>query len=438
LRPNYASDKAKNWNKRIEAPTRLFKKDDPTYPLHTFEEDLLEHLEDCGMETIFYVPAITITAEMANVIRNKDRFTLLHVQDEQKSVCAKFDEYDRENDRAAKKYLESSLDPTLKAELRVRQEAGDTAAITWMRIISLVCDGSIERFNRKREELKQLSPLKEPGENIMLYADKARRVCNELFQAGQFEPVLCLALVKALCMVTVEAFRAVFMPMRVVLDDTLVATSFLSREAALAHLLSKDLHYTRILTRAEDRYKSLLDNGEWTPAKNVKDSSGAPSFNLSQITQVSFNKLVQNAIEKTLNNAKDVTCFSCGKKGHYSKDCRSKPPPSTGGSTHPSPASSKSDSGNKKDNAATDDDKKKISWKLTPPGPNEPRTKQNGTGRTFHWCSKCGRKGYWNPNHEEKDHVRRPDQKPTTTVSSHLAMTEPGESDSGHGVLPFW
>jgi hypothetical protein len=86
LRPNYASGKAKNWNKRIKAATRLFKKVDPTYLLHTFDEDQLEHLEDCGMETIFYVPAITVTAKMASVIQNKDRFTLLHVQDEQKNI----------------------------------------------------------------------------------------------------------------------------------------------------------------------------------------------------------------------------------------------------------------------------------------------------------------------------------------------------------------
>ena len=134
-----------------------------------------------------------------------------------------------------------------------------------MRILCLVSSGSVERFNRKnKDELKQLSPIKEPGESVSLYANKIRRICRELENAHQFEWVLVLAIIKALCQVSVESFRAIWHPKRLYLDSALSDSAYLSKDSAKRFIVKKGFHYTAILDLAEEAYRSLLDNGDWS------------------------------------------------------------------------------------------------------------------------------------------------------------------------------
>jgi hypothetical protein len=101
-----------------------------------------------------------------------DQVTLKHVMAESVKCLPLFHVYDKDNDKSAHLYLESALHPTLYKELDLCQMSTDSACTTWMRILHLCSNGSIEKYNHMKDELKSLSPLKEPGENVELYCTK--------------------------------------------------------------------------------------------------------------------------------------------------------------------------------------------------------------------------------------------------------------------------
>ena len=157
--PTKSSDQSRNWNYRTAPPLILFKKDGKDLDLYSYGVKVLAHLELTGMDSTMYVKSLSDGTNMVNVIKHFEQVTLSHVLDKSEYYKNKFDSYDQDNDTAARLYLESTLDPSLLKELDLRQEPGDSAAVTWMRILRLVSSGSVERFNQKKEELKQLSPI---------------------------------------------------------------------------------------------------------------------------------------------------------------------------------------------------------------------------------------------------------------------------------------
>jgi hypothetical protein len=155
-----------------------------------------------------------------------------------------------------------------------------------MRILRLISSGSVERFNRKKDELKQLSPIKKAGESVSLYANKIRRICCEHKNAHHFEWLLVLAIIKALCQVSVESFRDIWHPKRLDLDSALSDSAYLSKDSAKRLMVKKGFHYTAILDLAEEAYHSLLDNVHWSPASTVKDTmQQAPSLFMLEWTK---------------------------------------------------------------------------------------------------------------------------------------------------------
>ena len=176
------------------------------------------HLEKHGLDTVMYVPEMEHdpAQDMVNVVTSFDRVTVEHVRAKSQALRAiKYDDYDHENNSAAKLFLLDTLDPSLedRLHLRLAHDGSDTAATVFMLIMKLVQDESIERHNRIREQLKALSPSNEVGQNVSLYCDKARKLCSQLWDARQFEWILVLYMVKALLTVSVDAFKALFYPL---------------------------------------------------------------------------------------------------------------------------------------------------------------------------------------------------------------------------------
>ena len=85
-----------------------------------------------GMDSIMYVKSLSDDTNMVNVIKDFEQVTLSHVLDESEYYNNKFDSYDLDNDTTARLYPESTLDPSLLKELDLRQEPGDSAAVTWL------------------------------------------------------------------------------------------------------------------------------------------------------------------------------------------------------------------------------------------------------------------------------------------------------------------
>jgi Zinc knuckle len=322
LRPKSNNNALKAMLYIIEAPKDLFKKGGD---LSEFAEERARHFEKTGLDTIMFLPSQADPSKMVNVLTDYDQVTLQHIIEVGAVYKEWWDEYDTQNDRMAIEALEASLDGDLAREIRIRKEPSDTAAMIWMRILSLCQDGSIERYNRMKDQVKSLTPTKEPGEDVIAYATKVRKICHSLVQARQFEFILILAIVKALCSVTVDSFRSYYLQVRNKVDDALKEIGFKTKEAAITRMRELKLDHTSILDEAEARYRSLLDNDEWDPAKMVKDLEKAPSAFLGNLTVEQFNTLVQNAVAaRTAPGATTRTCYVCGQPGHLANACPQK------------------------------------------------------------------------------------------------------------------
>jgi hypothetical protein len=230
--PSHTGYMVKNYNLHIKLNHDKF--DFVDYTRH-----VNKHMVSHGMDTIFYVPSIVDPTDMINVIESPDKVTLQHVIDTAAARRYMYDEYGKSNDEAAKAYLENSLSPDLKARLELKSEDDDNAATTWMRLVLLVCDSSAERFSRLKDDLKKLHPKTEPGEDISLYCDKARRICKKLHQSKQFDWSLILWIVKVFTTVSAEPFCAAWHNKRDTVDIDIQRCAHMTLAAALALCLPK-------------------------------------------------------------------------------------------------------------------------------------------------------------------------------------------------------
>jgi Zinc knuckle len=263
---------------------------------------------------------------------------------------------------------------------------------------------------------------------VVAYATKVRKICHSLILGRQFEFVLILPIVKALCSVSVESFRSYFLQVRNKLDKALKEIAFASKEQGLKRMRELKLDHTSILGEAESQYKSLFDNDEWDPAKMVKDLDKAPTMMLGNLTMTQFNTLVQNAVG---TQKETRTCFTCNKPGHIAKDCPQKgtTPANTNGTTTDTTAQTGGGS-----------------WRDKPPAPGAPTTKV-WKGNTFHFCRKCNKGiGRWTKSHDEAGHHGKPPAgatlaKPDATTDAAgntfvpHARKETAEGITSHGQM---
>jgi Zinc knuckle len=414
LRPRTNNNALKAMLHIIKAPTTLFSKG---MELIEFAEERARHFEKTGLDTIMYLPSQADPTKMVNVLEDYGQVTLQHVIEQSALYKLQWDDFDIDNDRWAIDALEASIDETLAKEIRIRKESTDTAAVLWMRILALCEDGSIEKYNRMKDQLKALTPSKEAGEDVVAYSSKVRKLCHSLVLGKQFEFVLIISIVKALCSVSVESFRSYFLQVRNQVDKVLKEIAFSTTEHGLKRMRELKLDHTSILDEAETQYKSLFDNDEWDPAKMVKDLTKAPTVLLGSMTMTQFNTLVQNCV----GTQKDTrTCFTCGKPGHIAKDC---PQKNTG-----APSSDGATAGA---TTGTGTQPTGVSWRDKPPPPGGATTKV-WKGNTFHFCPKCNKgKGRWTKSHNEAGHHGLPPE------SINQGTKSDGTTDAaGNPVIP--
>ena len=327
----------------------------------------------------------------------------------------------------------------MREELSLQQKPEDGAAVSFMRILHVVADGSQQRFLRRKDELKALSPVKEPGENVLAYCTKARCICKELEQAHQWDWILVTAILRALTLVSMERFRSVFHPMALAIDAALSAIAYLlSKEDQNEYMIAdRKYHYTDILSIAETTYRNILDNDDWGPSKSVKDTQQVPasaflaSMNTDQMStflaslnmdSVQFNALVQST-------AANQTCHNCLNPGHIARNCKTPVTvtPRAGGTPATTPPSSSTTA------------RGITGWHSVPPTPGDPST-QSKHGRTFTRCTKCNQtKGAWTATHMDATHTvcaqpatasaPTPSPSPSaTTPSTGAHLAEAGDS----------
>jgi hypothetical protein len=115
----------------------------------------------------------------------------------------------------------------------------------------------------------------------------------------------------------------------------------------------------------------------------------------------------------------EVVCHNCKKKGHYSRDCRSK---------------KKSETTSAQDGASGATGV--PNWRNVAPKSGEPTTK-TVSGKTFNYCTKCKLgKGLWTPSHTTATHTGGKVETPATTTTPAAAANYAGVTGDGLGIYP--
>ena len=398
-----SSDESKAHSRRTQGIDKAFKK---SGDFESYCITIGKHIRGNGMDTTLFVPSITDSTKMIFVPEEFQQVTFSHVSEKVQDLKENhWDSYDKANDAATCEFLENGLDPDLLEQLRLRQMDTDTAAETFMRIVRLVQDQSAERFNRLRDSLKALSPVKESGQDVVAYCDKARPICKQLYRAGQWEWILLLPIVKALASVSVAAFSSFFTTLIMKVDEQIKEVFHLDRKTAMKLMTNKSMHFEWFFDKAEDMYRSLKDNNEWGPANMPTGSKNSHQLNFASWTDAQFNSFVQSQVDKKLSEIKKKT------KGQGKDDKNGK-----------STATS---------NKEQDTNDRGLKWREVAPKDGEPLTKTKNN-KTYKWCKKCRRgEGLWH-NHSTEEHapgkgIKKNSKKSEETTSANFGM----ESDVG-------
>jgi DNA-binding transcriptional MerR regulator len=387
FRPSSLTPMTKNWSKRTQGRTRLYKLHDAGLTLVSFATATQTHMNLTGMDSIFYVPSED-NETMINVLSQFQRTTLAHVRAQTRRMqdMSVYDTYDEENFTAAMIWLQASLDPDLLEILIPRLQGSTSPAVLWMLIATQTYTSSVQRFRILEQDTKNLRLASYPGENVNLYAIDVRKNCRELQAAGQLRDDLVLSVITTLSLSTSESFRFTQVALHQSVDKFLRQISHHDDKERIIDLDSAGYSISTILDEAEAYYLSLLSAGQWSAAKTTKDSDAPPPAfaGIAGLSQHDIQALAAT-LHATLNQTKgtgtndssEVICFHCQEKGHVKVNCPNL---------------------NKKAKTS----RATPAWKSVAPAAGEPETKTVDS-KVFFWCATCAK---WWTSHGTAQHTK--------------------------------
>ncbi|KAI2494289.1 hypothetical protein MHU86_20266 [Fragilaria crotonensis] len=302
----------------------------PTSSLIDFQNAVWDHLTDCGMDSIAYLPDPENELLMTNVVKSHSRYTIQTAKALSAEQLMLYDKYDKSNDRAAVKFVLSSLSPALMSKIQEKTEDSDSFHIVWLQLIKTIQSTSIERFEDLKAAIKARHPSQYAGENLELLASDFRKDARELTTAGQYDHNLTLTMLKTFLLAGGsgnEDFRFQLRATKQKLDQALLDIGYKEKSAAQAHMVSEKLTYQDVCRQAEDAYRLQYDRKEWPPASHATDTR-VPSATFgnvalpegSAITRAEVLNLIQSQTPRQ-DTPKKGNCHNCGKPGHWSNKC---------------------------------------------------------------------------------------------------------------------
>ncbi|KAI2508011.1 hypothetical protein MHU86_6418 [Fragilaria crotonensis] len=417
LRPVHASASQKGYNFRRTGMTTLFTQ---ASSLVDFQNAVWDHLVDCGMDTIAYLPDPESSSVMTNVVRSHSRYTVATAKTLSSQQILRYDKYDKSNDLAATKFLLSSLDPALMSKIKEKMDDDDSFHVVWLQLIKTIQSTSIERFEDLKAAIKARHPSQYAGENLEALAADYRKDARELTTAGQYDHNLTLTMLKTFLLAGGagnEDFRFPLRSTKQKLDQALLDIGYKEKSGAHAHMVAEKLTFQDICRQAEDAYRTQFDRKEWPPASHAPDVR-APSATFGNvatapagISRAEVLTLIQSQASGTETTTKKGNCHKCGKPGHWANKC-----PELNRKS-----GSSSSSGSRQDRT-----NKHKSWRTIPPLPGTSNSKKV-KDKTFNWCEKCRR---WTVTHTTATHTggeRRPPA-PAPSPRANLSMLAPDPS----------
>ena len=349
-----------------------------------------KHFEDYGLDTGTYLPDPSDPTKVISGIVNYAMFNHKDGTKKANEIYAnEFDEYERGRDNDRKDFFMNSLGEELETSIITGCRKTDCFMAIWFQFIHLVSSVSIERFEKRKTQLKERSLDNYPGENINSLADAYVMDWKYLDAGNEYDHNLTLTMLKE-CMKgggKNEDYRHPLRKIKDKLDEHLLKIRHMSYKDKNTHMTTEELDVTSVMNACKKGYRDLLDNDEWPAAAHPKDRRGLKhgygqtiASAIAKEAKVQVNALIQNAT----GDSKD---------SKFSK--RNKGPGKFGAKSN----SNNKNGGGRKSNGSPKD-KKNLASKTPPPKRGESEIKIiDGVKR--YWCKKCDR---WTLSHGTNGH----------------------------------
>ena len=114
----------------------LKQKFNKTSELEVFCTSVWDHLQECGMDTIAYLPDPANSSQMQSVVVNHGRFSLEYATEQSKKIQLSWDRFDKNNDGDAKQFLLNSLKFDFKRNIKQIVSEDASFAVLWITIMT--------------------------------------------------------------------------------------------------------------------------------------------------------------------------------------------------------------------------------------------------------------------------------------------------------------
>jgi hypothetical protein len=397
------SSEIKGYAKRVlEGNAIKFKRDDVDYPLLAFADDALRHVQNHGLDSVFFMKG----ASAQGAEDGEELFTC-HTKYSKSDVDAhvarasRFDAYGKIALKESAQWLLNSLDETSKTSLRAVIARRPTGPQLWMAIVHKVQADSLRRCKHLKKEFDKLSLHQFKGENVREHCKKASDILMQLERDNRLPDTHLLDIIDHLSVCLVMDFKVPWLGKRAQVEQ--FANDSNGKSDVVVRAMANHIHFSDLLEDAKQMHTNLLHM--WGSGKGASESQALKAeikaLNAKLETVNQELKAVKNptgassgqADSGPSGNGKDrkAKCWNCGSEDHMKKNCPEK---------------------NK-------DKQNQTSGLWAAPKDGEPQEKVIN-GKTFKWCAKCswrGRKGKWTVSHGTADHK---DKSAATPAAANL------------------
>ena len=330
--------------------------DDKEYPLWVFQKAVQEHLENSGMDEVFYFKK---KGEEYSIIEHYALFTIEEIQKEVKGYNSK---QDLLNLDWSATFLKNSLDSSQLAQLQ------DFLTLSgpelWMHFIMTNQSASKRALRTVIHDLEPMSIHSYPSENVKTCVIDIIEKVDRLERAKALPDDINETICGIFSTSSIDDFRIPFINKR--------------SELSLQTGGASGVTWRELTDMAKISYQNLVESGDWLKSNTQDDvvasftalqqrmerlekRTGGRHYGRGRGRGRGRNQGQRNESQNVSNQGRDtsnVTCYKCQCKGHFAKDCPNQQADEHG------------------------------PWRKVPPGRNDKHDKVVA-GVAYKWCGKC-------------------------------------------------